>query len=322
MRRFSIPGGPSTNGSSVSRPSAFEVSSRTVLARLSKLTYRGDAVVALHPDYHRVTLNLGSEQRFESEIDGQRRIVPLRRHSLLFEPSHAAPVLCCARGRRASTRTEGNGRAGKIVPIEVARSVFDAAAQAAGWAAEDLHGLGPMRLTLDGVGRGLAQALVAALHESPPAPAALLEALVRGLAVWVLTQRPEPATGTEPDAGRSGLQRALDRIEAELDQALSVQLLAETAGMSLNHFARRFKQAQGVSPYRYILRARLERAVRRMSDTLASGRELRVGDVALEAGFASHSQFSSMFRRSLGMTPAQWLLQRAPPSVPLGIERP
>jgi AraC-like DNA-binding protein len=52
--------------------------------------------------------------------------------------------------------------------------------------------------------------------------------------------------------------------------------------------------------YRYQLRLRLARALDRLPDTDD------VAALALELGFASHSQFATRFRAAFGVPPSRW----------------
>lgn len=84
-------------------------------------------------------------------------------------------------------------------------------------------------------------------------------------------------------------------------QKLSSRDLAELAGMSQSTFARRFKETTGQSVHQYVLDKRLERAkglLRRPKAVLAQ--------VAYEAGFASQSHMTDLFRKRLGTTPASY----------------
>jgi AraC family transcriptional regulator len=80
----------------------------------------------------------------------------------------------------------------------------------------------------------------------------------------------------------------------------SLARLAQTMHCSPFHLARQFRSVTGESITQYLLRLRLTAAVERM----AAG-ERNLATVALETGFAHHSHFSSRFRRTFGVTPAQ-----------------
>jgi AraC-like DNA-binding protein len=45
-------------------------------------------------------------------------------------------------------------------------------------------------------------------------------------------------------------------LHEALEQKISIDALAEVAGLSTCHFARTFKQSEGMSPHRYVLQCR------------------------------------------------------------------
>ncbi len=96
------------------------------------------------------------------------------------------------------------------------------------------------------------------------------------------------------------LLRARDSMEATLGQAGSLERWAAQADMSRFHFARAFKAAFGMSPHRYRMTRRLERARELL---MRSGRPTT--DIALEVGFDSPSHFAAAYRRRFGETPGQ-----------------
>jgi hypothetical protein len=55
------------------------------------------------------------------------------------------------------------------------------------------------------------------------------------------------------------LRRVQDHIAANLGQKITNQALAQVAKLSPSHFARAFKDSQGVAPHRYILECRVKR---------------------------------------------------------------
>ena len=95
------------------------------------------------------------------------------------------------------------------------------------------------------------------------------------------------------------LQTADERFEAlnrwigqNLSADLKVPLLAEKAGMSERNFARRYKQATGVSPARAIERLRVEAAQRRLCETKEP-----IKRVAARCGFGGEETMRRSFLR-------------------------
>ena len=98
----------------------------------------------------------------------------------------------------------------------------------------------------------------------------------------------------------SRLLRARDRIHSAYDAPLTIDALAETAGLSRFLFVRSFARAFGQTPHDYLIDVRIERAKR----ALARGDS--VTEVCLAVGLTSPSSFSTMFKRRTGASPASW----------------
>ena len=100
---------------------------------------------------------------------------------------------------------------------------------------------------------------------------------------------------------RFGLvNRALQRIHAEYARDLSVEELADTAGMSPSAFHLNFKAVTSTSPLQYLKTIRLHKA--RM---LMVYEGLRAGIAAERVGYESSSQFSREFKRLFGTSPLE-----------------
>lgn len=96
-------------------------------------------------------------------------------------------------------------------------------------------------------------------------------------------------------------RRILDFVEANLDQPLTVEELANEAGLSSFHFARMFRKSVGEAPHHFVLRRRIERAkflLQTDTKTLA--------EIALETGFSSQAHLTTRFRSFVGVTPARY----------------
>jgi len=97
---------------------------------------------------------------------------------------------------------------------------------------------------------------------------------------------------------RYKLRRVTEYIDSRIGGPISLDDLAEVAGVSRFHFHRQFRKSLGVTPHEYVLRARIERA-----KGLLTGSDLTVGEVSGAVGFADQSHFSNIFRKLTAMTP-------------------
>lgn len=105
-----------------------------------------------------------------------------------------------------------------------------------------------------------------------------------------------------PDRDGSGRLAAIrGYIDRNLGSpGLSLESLCGRLGLSRSTVYRLFEPHGGVAGY--IRRQRLQRAYRRLAGT--SGR-VRIGEVAVECGFASPGAFSRAFRDAYGMSPRE-----------------
>jgi AraC family transcriptional regulator len=100
--------------------------------------------------------------------------------------------------------------------------------------------------------------------------------------------------------GRDVLERLRDYIVAHLDEPIEVAALARIAGRSPFHFTRVFTRSVGMTPYRYVVHLRLQRAIE-----LARDRRLGFAEIAASTGFADQSHLSRWVRRVQGVSLTQ-----------------
>jgi AraC family transcriptional regulator len=100
---------------------------------------------------------------------------------------------------------------------------------------------------------------------------------------------------------RATLRRVVRFVRHRLDSKLPVQDIAAVAGMDRHLFERRFRDRTGLTPYDYVIRCRIRRAIRLLART-----ERGLADIALDAGFACQSHFTHMFRKRTGTTPGAY----------------
>jgi AraC family transcriptional regulator len=94
------------------------------------------------------------------------------------------------------------------------------------------------------------------------------------------------------------LIRAMECIHTNLTRRILTREVARSVGLSSFHFSRAFKRATGMTPYRYLVTARVD-----MVKEMLGRRETRLAEIAKAAGFVDQSHMTNVFRRSTGMTP-------------------
>jgi AraC family transcriptional regulator len=91
-------------------------------------------------------------------------------------------------------------------------------------------------------------------------------------------------------------------IDAHLDEDLSLARLAAVAGLGTTHFQALFKQSMGLPVHQYVVRRRVEHALRALQQGNRS-----IAEIAAASGFAHQSHLARWMQRLLGVTPAALL---------------
>jgi AraC family transcriptional regulator len=103
------------------------------------------------------------------------------------------------------------------------------------------------------------------------------------------------------ELARWRLKRAIDYVDAHLDEPVRLADVAAAAGLTRMHFAAQFRAATQQSPHEFLLRRRIERAQEMLAETTMS-----VVDIALSVGFQTQAHFTSVFKRFAGRPPQTW----------------
>jgi AraC-like DNA-binding protein len=97
------------------------------------------------------------------------------------------------------------------------------------------------------------------------------------------------------------LLRARDQMDRAYAQPLNVDELSRVALMGRSHFIREFRRVFGETPYRYLQRRRVERAM-----FLLHHRPETVTEVCAAVGFTSLGTFSRTFSAIVGVSPTTY----------------
>lgn len=96
------------------------------------------------------------------------------------------------------------------------------------------------------------------------------------------------------------VRRALGLMRERLADALTLDELAEYAGLDKFHLCRAFRAQVGMPPHAYLTQLRVLHA----RELLAAG--VKPKDIAPRVGLYDQSQLNRHFRRTVGMTPGQF----------------
>jgi AraC family transcriptional regulator len=120
---------------------------------------------------------------------------------------------------------------------------------------------------------------------------------VDGLLAGHTAAVPAPSRGM---LGKDLLQRLRDYVIAHLDEPIGVEALADIAGRSHFHFTRVFTRSVGMTPHRYIVHLRLQRALELVREGQSG-----LAEIAARTGFADQSHLSRWARRVHGVPLSQ-----------------
>ena len=95
--------------------------------------------------------------------------------------------------------------------------------------------------------------------------------------------------------------KTIEHFTQHYEECFSLGALSEMVNMSKYHFARRFKDMTGKTPYAYFQDIRIMKALELLANPAN-----RVIDVALQCGFNNHSHFTRLFRERTGLTPTEY----------------
>jgi AraC-like DNA-binding protein len=109
------------------------------------------------------------------------------------------------------------------------------------------------------------------------------------------------------------VRRAIEYIEAHLDQPITIADLVKATGVAGRTLFMHFRDFKGVSPMRYLRDARLRDARQAL---LRADAEANVTEIAMRAGFTHMGRFAMAYRRRFGESPSQTFKRRKRPSPP------
>jgi AraC-like DNA-binding protein len=147
-------------------------------------------------------------------------------------------------------------------------------------------------------------ALLSEMANPQPGSHSLIALLMKQCLVYVLRHYCESGSCRVPwlsaleDPQLSGV---LEQMIDDPGRRFTLELLADSAGMSRSSFAQRFKASFGRSPMDFLKELRLQRAAQLLKTTRRP-----IKSIADQIGFESRSHFSRSFTDFFGTTPAEF----------------
>lgn len=105
----------------------------------------------------------------------------------------------------------------------------------------------------------------------------------------------------ESEAVNLRLLRARNHMDRRYAEPLDVEQLAALAYMTRSHFIREFKRVFAETPYHYLQRRRVERAM-----FLLRHNDANVTEICMSVGFSSLGTFSRTFSEIVGRSPSAY----------------
>ena len=138
------------------------------------------------------------------------------------------------------------------------------------------------------------------------APAQRLPLLLELLLLLAQDEQAQPLASVASasiavDTQRQRMGRVLDYMHAHFQAALSVELLAERAALSVGAFHRFFKRHTQLTVTAYLAQLRIGSACQQLIQT-----DKAIGVIAQEAGYRNLAHFNRQFRAAKGVSPSDF----------------
>ena len=121
------------------------------------------------------------------------------------------------------------------------------------------------------------------------------------IAILTLISRKISVAPREASPNKKRIKEICKYIYENCNKIESVGMLARMLHLSESRFSHLFFETVGVSPQRYILRARTD-----MAKELLANTDLSIGQIAVSVGFNDQNYFSRAFKRFTDMSPTEY----------------
>jgi transcriptional regulator GlxA family with amidase domain len=112
---------------------------------------------------------------------------------------------------------------------------------------------------------------------------------------------PEYALSTANRRYDNYLLEAIQYMRTYYSSSITIEDICRYIYLSPSHFKRVFKAEIGITPYRFLLKVRIDKAKQ-----VLSNEDYSVDEVARLCGFANAGHLSTVFKSSEGVTPLEY----------------
>lgn len=150
---------------------------------------------------------------------------------------------------------------------------------------------------------GYLQGLALKMYDEFKSPDTLSDLIVEGAFLELLGRWFRDRIRQDGDAA-SWLRNVKALLQDSFRDPLSLNQIAQAAGVHPSHVAREFHRVYGMTVGDYLRKLRVEFVAERLIHPHKDIASLT--DLALCAGFSSHAHMASVFKRATGMTPTEY----------------
>jgi AraC family transcriptional regulator len=244
-------------------------------------------------DYHRIFVSLTGQARSVVDLDGRRLFeTAIPKYFSAFEP--------------AKSRVTWFGSASKCLNIYQRPEIYDNLINETELGSVELKF---QLISNDDTFFRLILATVSELENDDAPDRLLMDCLSNTLAARIIQRARSDGDIKRDraiDASDESIRLVFEYVNDNIGTSnLSLEELANVAGLSRFHFIRIFRRVAGITPHQYVMKHRVLRA-----RELLLNSKLSLAEVARVAGFGSTSHFSRYFQKITGMTPSEFRQRR------------
>lgn len=163
--------------------------------------------------------------------------------------------------------------------------------------------------TYDPVVRGLTQAMLPAFEQPDAASCLFMDQMMLALSIHLACTYGEVSPAAIAVTGGLAswqVNTALEIMDAHLAIGLPLAQISRACNLSPGYFLKAFRSSVGMTPHRWLMKRRIERA----ADLLA-GSKLSIAEISIACGFPDQSYFSRCFSKACGASPLDWRRERS-----------